>query len=211
MAFKLPDLPYDYDALEPQVDARTMEIHHQKHHGGYTKKLNTAIAGTDLEDKSIRQILADVSRYPAAVRNNAGGYFNHALFWNILSPNGGGVPESDTDIHQRLVQAYGTYEGFKEAFTKAALGQFGSGWAWLCVHDPVGNLFITATPNQDNPLMDDAPHQGIPILGLDVWEHAYYLKYQNKRADYIDAFYDLINWPEVNIRYQAAKKEAALI
>ncbi|HKK77748.1 MAG TPA: superoxide dismutase [Saprospiraceae bacterium] len=211
MAFKLPELPYDYDALEPQIDTRTMEIHHQKHHAGYTKKLNAAIEGTDLATKTIRQILEEVSKHSAAVRNNAGGYFNHDLFWNILSPNGGGVPDDGTDIHQRLVQAFGTYEGFKDEFTKAATGQFGSGWAWLCVHDPVGNLFITSTPNQDNPLMDDAPNKGIPILGLDVWEHAYYLKYQNKRPDYVNAFYDLINWPEVNTRYQAAKKEAALI
>jgi len=211
MAFTLPDLPYDYDALEPQIDTRTMEIHHSKHHAGYTKKLNAAIEGTDLEKMSIEQILGVVSKHPAGVRNNAGGYYNHELFWNILSPQGGNIPDENSDIHQRLVNAFGTYEGFQEAFTKAATGQFGSGWAWLCVHDPVGNLFITSTPNQDNPLMDDAPNKGIPILGLDVWEHAYYLKYQNKRPDYVSAFFDLINWEEVNRRYQAAKKEVAMI
>lgn len=211
MAFKLPDLPYDYDALEPQIDQRTMEIHHQKHHGGYTKKLNAAIAGTQLEQYAIQQILAEVSHHPDSVRNNAGGFYNHELFWNVMSPDGGGLPDESSDIHQRIVQAFGTFDGFRDAFTQAALGRFGSGWAWLCVHDPVGNLFITSSPNQDNPLMDDAPHRGIPILGIDVWEHAYYLKYQNQRAQYVHAFFDLILWPEVNTRYQAAKKEAALI
>jgi superoxide dismutase, Fe-Mn family len=211
MAFTLPDLPYDYDALEPQIDARTMEIHHSKHHAGYTKKLNAAIEGTDLEKRSIQQILAEVSKHPAAVRNNAGGFYNHDLFWNILSPDGGGVPDDSSDIHQRIVNAFGTYEGFQDEFTKAATGQFGSGWAWLCVHDPVGNLFITSTPNQDNPLMDDAPNKGVPILGLDVWEHAYYLKYQNRRPEYVSAFFDLVNWEEVNTRYQAAIKQVAMI
>lgn len=211
MAFTLPDLPYDYDALEPQFDARTMEIHHAKHHAGYTKKLNAAIEGTDLEKLSIGQILAEVSQHPAAVRNNAGGFYNHDLFWNILSPVGGGVPDDSSDIHQRIVNTFGTYEGFQDEFTKAATGQFGSGWAWLCVHDPVGNLFITSTPNQDNPLMDDAPNKGVPILGLDVWEHAYYLKYQNRRPEYVSAFFDLINWEEVNTRYQAAIKKVAMI
>lgn len=211
MAFKLPDLPYDYNALEPHIDARTMEIHHQKHHAGYTNKLNKAIEGTELEQLSIEQILRQVSGHSDAVRNNAGGYYNHTLFWNVISPDGGGQPEEITRIHKGINMAFGTFDRFKEAFKEAATGQFGSGWAWLCVSDPVGELYICSTPNQDNPLMDVNNFSGQPILGLDVWEHAYYLKYQNRRGDYVDAFFDLINWKEVETRYLAARKESASI
>lgn len=211
MAFQLPDLPYAYDALEPHFDERTMKIHHQKHHNGYTTKLNKAIEGTDLEKQSIEQILRNVSQHATAVRNNAGGFYNHSLFWRILSPEGGGRPEEITRIHKGLEMAFGGYEQFKKQFAEAATGQFGSGWAWLCVDEPVGDLYICATPNQDNPLMDVNDYKGIPILGLDVWEHAYYLNYQNKRADYVDAFFNLINWKVVEERYLAARSEVALV
>lgn len=211
MAFQLPDLPYDYDALEPHIDAQTMKIHHQKHHNGYTTKLNKAIEGTELEKKSIEQILRNVSRHSTAVRNNGGGFYNHSLFWKILSPDGGGQPEDITRISKGLDMAFGSYDGFKKKFKEAATGQFGSGWAWLCVDEPVGDLYICSTPNQDNPLMDVNDYKGIPILGIDVWEHAYYLKYQNKRDEYVDAFFNLINWEVAEQRYLAARSEVALV
>jgi Fe-Mn family superoxide dismutase len=201
MAFDLPTLPYAYDALEPHIDARTMEIHHSKHHQGYTNNLNNAISGTDLEGKSILDILAsDMSN--GAVRNNGGGYYNHDLFWKVMSPNGGGEPTGA--VADAINQACGSYEGFKEAFSKAAATRFGSGWAWLCVH-PGGKVEVCSSANQDNPLMNGIGCGGTPILGLDVWEHAYYLNYQNRRPDYISAFFNVINWDEVNSRYEAGK------
>jgi len=211
MAFELPKLPYDYHALEPHFDGRTMEIHHLKHHNGYTQKLNKAMEGTGLEKKSIEQILAEVSRHPAAVRNNAGGFYNHSLFWKILSPEGGGQPEDISRIHKGIRHAFGTFDSFKKQFKEAATGQFGSGWAWLCVNNEVAELYICSTPNQDNPLMDINNFTGVPIMGLDVWEHAYYLHYQNRRADYVDAFFNLINWQEIEQRFLAARQEAAMI
>ena len=198
MAFQLPDLPYAFDALEPNIDARTMEIHHDKHHAGYTTNLNNAIAGTDLEGKSIEEILKNISKHPTAVRNNGGGYWNHDLFWKVMSPNGGGNPKGA--IADAINRDFGSYEEFKKQFTAAAGSRFGSGWAWL-IKDGSGKLSITSTPNQDNPLMDVADAKGTPVLGLDVWEHAYYLNYQNRRPDYISAFYNVINWDEVNRRY----------
>lgn len=208
MAFKLPDLPYAHDALEPHIDARTMEIHHSKHHAGYTNNLNAAIEGTDLEGMKIEDILANVSKHSMAVRNNGGGYYNHCLFWEVMSPNGGGEPSERMNIHKAIVRDFGSYAKFKEEFSKAAATRFGSGWAWLCV-DSNDKLFITSTPNQDNPLMDVADKQGTPILGLDVWEHAYYLNYQNKRPDYIGAFFNVINWDEVTKRYNDANPGAS--
>jgi len=205
MAFQLPNLPYAYDALEPYIDARTMEIHHGKHHGAYTDKLNAAIAGTDLEGKSIEDILANISLHSAAVRNNGGGYYNHSLFWEIMSPNGGGQPTPQTDIAKALTRDFGSFENFQKEFSNAAASVFGSGWAWLCA-DKNNHLFICSTPNQDNPLMDVNTFEGTPVLGLDVWEHAYYLNYQNRRPDYITAFYNVINWNEVNRRFMEAKK-----
>jgi len=197
MTFELPALPYAYDALEPHIDARTMEIHHSKHHAGYTNNLNGAIAGTDLDGKSIEDILTTLDMNNMAVRNNGGGYYNHCLFWKVMSPNGGGNP---TDaIASAIDAAFGSYEAFKDEFAKAAATRFGSGWAWLCVKD--GKLEICSTPNQDNPLMPGVPCSGTPILGLDVWEHAYYLNYQNRRPDYINAFFNVINWDEVNSRF----------
>ena len=190
MAFQLPDLPYAFDALEPNIDARTMEIHHDKHHAGYTTNLNNAVAGTDLEGKSIEEILKNISKHPTAVRNNGGGYWNHDLFWKVMSPNGGGNPKGA--IADAINRDFGSYEEFKKQFTAAAGSRFGS-----------GKLSITSTPNQDNPLMDVADAKGTPVLGLDVWEHAYYLNYQNRRPDYISAFYNVINWDEVNRRYNA--------
>lgn len=204
MAFTLPDLPYAYDALEPHIDARTMEIHHGKHHAGYTKKLNAAIEGTDLADKSIEDILANVSKHSAGVRNNGGGFYNHRLFWEVMSPNGSAEPAGNLEVAKAIDSDLGGIDAFKEAFANAAATRFGSGWAWLCV-DNSGKLFVTSTPNQDNPLMDVADKKGTPILGLDVWEHAYYLNYQNRRPDYIQAFMNVINWEEVNKRYLAAK------
>lgn len=202
MSFKLPDLPYAYDALEPHFDKETMEIHHGKHHAGYTKKLNAALEGTDLEDTAIENILKEVSKHSTAVRNNGGGFYNHSLFWNILSPNGGGTPEGE--LAKAIDDSFGSFEKFKEEFSNAAKTRFGSGWAWLCVQN--GKLSICSTPNQDNPLMDVAECTGgIPILGIDVWEHAYYLKYQNKRPDYVAAFWNLVNWKEVDKRYNVAK------
>ncbi|MBX2926197.1 MAG: superoxide dismutase [Saprospiraceae bacterium] len=203
MAFQLPDLPYAYDALEPHVDARTMEIHHTKHHAAYTANLNAAIAGTDAESLTIEDILANISKYSGAVRNNGGGFYNHNLFWEIMSPNGGGEPSPQTNIHKAIVRDLGSFENFKTQFTAAAMTRFGSGWAWLCV-DGNDRLFITSTPNQDNPLMDLAEAKGTPILGLDVWEHAYYLNYQNRRPDYVAAFFNVINWQEVTKRYNDA-------
>ncbi|MGC9342814.1 MAG: superoxide dismutase [Bacteroidales bacterium] len=198
MAFELPKLNYSYDALEPYIDARTMEIHHSKHHGGYTSKLNDAIKGTDLENKSIEEILASVSGASTGVRNNGGGYYNHNLFWEVMSPDGGGVPKGD--LMEAINKNFGSFDEFKETFNNAAATRFGSGWAWLLKNDS-GQLVVTSTPNQDNPLMDIAEVKGTPILGLDVWEHAYYLKYQNKRPEYIDAFWNVINWDEVAKRF----------
>ncbi len=201
MAFELPKLPYAYDALEPHIDARTMEIHHTKHHNAYTTNLNAAIAGTELEGKSIEEILHNLDLTNGAVRNNGGGFYNHNLFWEVMSPNGGGEPTGD--LAAAIVKDLGSFEAFKEAFAKAGATQFGSGWAWLCVKD--GKLAVCGTPNQDNPLMPGVSCQGTPILGMDVWEHAYYLNYQNRRPDYITAFFNVINWDEVAKRYTAAK------
>jgi Fe-Mn family superoxide dismutase len=200
MAFELPQLPYPYDALEPHIDRQTMEIHHTKHHQAYTTNLNNALQGTEHENKSIEQILQNVGQLGAAVRNNGGGFYNHNLFWTIMSPNGGGQPSGP--VADAIQSAFGSYDAFKEEFTKAASTRFGSGWAWLIANN--GQLQVTSTPNQDNPLMDVADTRGTPILGLDVWEHAYYLKYQNKRPDYIQAFYNVINWDEVNRRMAEA-------
>ena len=198
MKFELPTLNYAYDALEPNIDARTMEIHHSKHHNGYTNNLNNAISGTDLEGKTIEEICKSDNLSPA-VRNNGGGYYNHCLFWELLSPNGGGNPHGA--IADAIINQFGSFDNFKEEFSKSAATRFGSGWAWLCVKD--GGLCICSTANQDNPLMNDSCG-GIPILCLDVWEHAYYLNYQNRRPDYINAFFNLINWNKVNELYTQA-------
>tara|TARA_B100000427_G_scaffold318083_1_gene314875 strand:- start:752 stop:1351 length:600 start_codon:yes stop_codon:yes gene_type:complete len=198
MSFKLPELPYAYNALEPHIDARTMEIHHSKHHNGYTTNLNNAIKDTELENKSIEEICSTPSINPA-VRNNGGGYFNHCLFWSIMSPNGGGNPIGE--ICDAINNQFGDFEKFKDVFSKAAGTRFGSGWAWLCVKN--GELDVCSTPNQDNPIMNGGCG-GTPILGIDVWEHAYYLNYQNRRPDYINAFFNVIDWDEVNRRYNAA-------
>jgi Fe-Mn family superoxide dismutase len=202
MSFELPTLPYAHDALEPNIDARTMEIHHGKHHAGYTNNLNNAIAGTPNEGKSIEAILADLDMNNKAVRNNGGGYYNHRLFWEVMSPNGGGTPSGD--LAAAIDEAYGSFDAFKEKFSTAAKTQFGSGWAWLCVHKG-GKVDVCSTPNQDNPLMPGVTCGGTPILGLDVWEHAYYLNYQNRRPDYVNAFFNVINWDEVSARYAANK------
>jgi Fe-Mn family superoxide dismutase len=199
MSFELPNLPYAYDALEPHIDARTMEIHHGKHHAAYTTNLNAAIAGTDLEGKSIEELMTLCADKPA-LRNNGGGFYNHNLFWEIMSPNGGGNPSGS--LADAINEAFGSFENFKDAFAKAAATRFGSGWAWLCVSN--GKLEVCSTANQDNPLMGQGC-EGTPILGLDVWEHAYYLNYQNRRPDYINAFFNVINWDEVSRRYEAAK------
>lgn len=191
--FVLPALPYDYNALEPYIDAKTMEIHHSKHHQGYVTKLNDAIKGTALEKKSLEEILAHISKSSPAVRNNAGGHYNHSLFWEILTSE---KQSPSKELSKMITEAFGSLDQFKEKFSHAAATQFGSGWAWLCV-DAKGKLFVTSTPNQDNPLMDISEKKGTPVLGLDVWEHAYYLKYQNKRPDYIAAFWNIINWKEV--------------
>jgi len=201
MAFELPKLPYAYDALEPHIDARTMEIHHSKHHQGYTNNLNNAIAGTDLEGKSVEEIL--VAGFDnGAVRNNGGGFYNHDLFWQVMSPNGGGEPSGA--LADAINAACDSFDGFKDAFSKAAATRFGSGWAWLCVKDG-GAVEVCSSANQDNPLMPGIGCGGTPILGLDVWEHAYYLNYQNRRPDYIEAFFNVINWDEVSKRYEAGK------
>ena len=199
--FELPQLPYDFNALEPSIDARTMEIHHGKHHNGYVSKLNGAVEGTELEGKSLEELMANVSQYSAAVRNNGGGHYNHSLFWTVMGPNKGGAPEGE--LAEAINSEFGSFDAFKEKFSNAAATRFGSGWAWLIVAD--GKLAVTSTPNQDNPLMDIADVKGTPILGIDVWEHAYYLNYQNRRPDYISAFWDVINWDEVARRYSEAK------
>lgn len=198
MSFELPKLPYAYDALEPVIDARTMEIHHTKHHGAYTTNLNAAIQGTEMEGKSILELMAGISKLPVAVRNNGGGYYNHGLFWEIMTPGGASAPTGE--LLKAINSSFGTYDSFKEAFTKAATTRFGSGWAWLVKQGD--SLVVSSTPNQDNPLMDVAEVRGTPILGLDVWEHAYYLNYQNRRPDYIASFYQVINWDEVAKRFK---------
>ena len=198
MAFELPSLNYSFDALEPHIDTKTMQIHHGKHHAGYTNNLNNAIKGTDLETMSIETILAELDLNNAAVRNNGGGFFNHSLFWNVMSPNGGGVPSGD--LASAINDSFGSFDEFKSTFSKIAGTRFGSGWAWLCVH-PGGKLEVCSTPNQDNPLMKGVGCGGQPILGLDVWEHAYYLNYQNRRPDYISGFFNVINWVFVSELY----------
>ncbi|WP_375584814.1 superoxide dismutase [Cyclobacterium xiamenense] len=200
MAFELPSLPYEKNALEPHIDAKTMEIHHGKHHNAYVTKLNDAMAGTDLASKSIEEIMQGISSASGAVRNNGGGHYNHSLFWTILSPNGGGAPTGD--LAAAIDKKFGSFDKFKEEFSNAAATRFGSGWAWLSVAN--GELQVSSTPNQDNPLMDIAETKGTPILGLDVWEHAYYLNYQNRRPDYIAAFWNVVNWEEVAKKYAAA-------
>lgn len=201
MAFELPALPYAHNALQPNIDTATMEIHHGKHHAAYVNNLNAAIAGTENEGKSIEDLMANISKLPAAIRNNGGGHFNHSLFWTIMSPNGGGEPTGD--LAAAINSTFGSFAAFKEEFAKAGATRFGSGWAWLCVEN--GKLKVCSTPNQDNPLMDVVTDcNGTPILGLDVWEHAYYLNYQNRRPDYISAFWNVVNWAEVARRYAAA-------
>ena len=199
MSFELPNLPYSYDALEPHIDARTMEIHHGKHHAAYTTNLNNAIAGTDLENLSIEEVMVKGFENNA-VRNNGGGFYNHNLFWELLSPTGGKITPT---MEAAINEAFGSFDAFKELFVKAAMTRFGSGWAWLCVKD--GKLEVCSTPNQDNPLMPGVGCSGFPILGLDVWEHAYYLNYQNRRPDYVQAFFNVINWEAVEARYNSAK------
>ena len=198
MSFTLPKLYYAHDALEPNIDSKTMEIHHGKHHQGYTNNLNGAIEGTELEGKSIEDILATMDMSNSAVRNNGGGFYNHSLFWEVMSPEGGGLPTGE--LADAINESFGDFEKFKIAFSTAAKTRFGSGWAWLCVHQG-GKLEVCSTPNQDNPLMPGVGCNGTPILGLDVWEHAYYLNYQNKRPDYVNAFFNVINWGEVSRRY----------
>lgn len=203
MAFNLPDLPYAPNALEPHIDEQTMKIHHGKHHAGYTSKLNDAIKGTDLDGKSIEEVLATIDdKAPAALRNNGGGHYNHSLFWKILSKDGGGQPSGA--LADAINSAFGSFDAFKKEFSDAAASRFGSGWAWLCVHKG-GKVSVCSTPNQDNPLMPVAECDGTPILGLDVWEHAYYLNYQNRRPDYISAFFNVINWDQVSKNYEAGK------
>ncbi len=198
MAFELPKLPYAYDALEPHIDARTMEIHHGKHHNGYTTNLNNAIAGTDLEGQTIESILTSLDASNGAVRNNGGGFYNHRLFWNVMSPEGGGTPTGA--LADAINTAFGSFDGFKDAFAKAAATRFGSGWAWLCVRKG-GTVEVCSTANQDNPLMPGIGCGGFPILGIDVWEHAYYLNYQNRRPDYIQAFFNVVDWKKVSEMY----------
>ena len=202
MAFELPELPYSHDALEPNMDARTMEIHHGKHHAGYTSKLNAAIEGSSLQDSSIEDILTGLDMSNGAVRNNGGGYYNHCLFWEVMSPNGGGEPSGE--LAEAINNAFGSFDSFKDAFSNAAATRFGSGWAWLCVHEG-GKVEVCSSANQDNPLMPGIGCGGTPILGLDVWEHAYYLNYQNRRPDYIAAFFNVINWDKVEENFSAAK------
>ncbi|HCS19487.1 MAG TPA: superoxide dismutase [Bacteroidetes bacterium] len=202
MSFELPKLPYAFDALEPHIDARTMEIHHGKHHAAYVNNLNAALEGTADAGKSLEDLMKNISKLPMAVRNNGGGHWNHSMFWTIMSPNGGGLPTGP--LADAINADLGGFDAFKEAFSKAAATRFGSGWAWLCVEN--GKLKVCSTPNQDNPLMDVVTDcNGTPILGVDVWEHAYYLNYQNRRPDYVSAFFNVINWDEVSRRYQAAK------
>ena len=198
MAFELPKLSYAYEALEPNIDARTMEIHHTKHHQAYINNLNAALTGSADEGKSIEQLMANISKQPMAVRNNGGGHYNHSLFWEIMGPNAGGAPTGE--LADAINQAFGSFDKLKEDFAKAGATRFGSGWAWLLKHD--GKLVVTSTPNQDNPLMDIADVKGMPILGLDVWEHAYYLNYQNRRPDYITAWWNTVNWNVVADRFK---------
>ncbi|MDZ4757621.1 MAG: superoxide dismutase [Bacteroidota bacterium] len=202
MAFKLPDLAYAVNALEPHIDARTMEIHHDKHHNAYVTNLNNATAGTDAEHLSVEDICKNISKYPAAVRNNGGGHYNHSLFWSIIGPNAGGNPSGK--LADAINTVFGSFDKMKEEFNKAATTRFGSGWAWLLVHD--GKLTISSTPNQDNPLMDVAEVKGTPVMGLDVWEHAYYLHYQNRRPDYIGAWWNVVNWNAVAGKFEDATK-----
>tara|TARA_B110000438_G_scaffold212747_1_gene204907 strand:- start:743 stop:1345 length:603 start_codon:yes stop_codon:yes gene_type:complete len=199
MAFELPSLPYSHDALEPHIDTRTMEIHHGKHHAGYTSKLNAAVAGTELEGKSIEEILTS-GTLSAGIRNNGGGFYNHCMFWEVMSPNGGGAPTGD--LATAIDAAFGSLDAFKEAFSTAAATRFGSGWAWLCVKE--GKLSVCSTANQDNPIMKGVGCEGTPIMGIDVWEHAYYLNYQNRRPDYINAFFNVVNWEKVAENFKAA-------
>jgi Fe-Mn family superoxide dismutase len=198
MSFTLPTLNYNLDALEPHIDARTMEIHHGKHHQAYVTNLNNAIAGTDAENASIEDICKNISKYPMSVRNNGGGHYNHSMFWSILSPNGGGQPKGT--LAEAINKTFGNFEDFKTKFNAAATTRFGSGWAWL-IKNANGDLEICSTPNQDNPLMDVADVKGFPIIGLDVWEHAYYLHYQNRRPDYINAWWNVVNWDEAEKRF----------
>ncbi len=202
MSFELPKLPYSYDALEPYIDARTMEIHHTKHHQGYTNNLNNAIAGTDMEGKSIEAILASLDMSNKAVRNNGGGFYNHCLYWEVMAPNAGGKPSGE--LAQAIDDAFGDFNAFVDAFSAAAKTRFGSGWAWLTVHKG-GKVEVCSTANQDNPLMPNVGCSGTPVLGIDVWEHAYYLHYQNRRPDYVTAFFNVINWDEVAKRYAENK------
>ena len=202
MPFELPDLDYSHDALEPHIDARTMEIHHGKHHAGYTAKLNAALEGTDKSNQSIDEIMLSLDMSNGALRNNGGGYYNHCLFWKVMSPNGGGNPSGS--LAEAIDRDFGSFDDFKNTFSNAAATQFGSGWAWLCVH-PGGKLEVCSTPNQDNPMMPGIGCSGTPILGIDVWEHAYYLNYQNRRPDYIEAFFSVLNWTEVQNSYESEK------
>ena len=199
MSFQLPDLAYDYNALEPHIDARTMEIHHTKHHAAYTANFNKAIEGTSLEGKSAEEIFAGISAHPAAVRNNGGGFFNHKIFWSVIGPNGGGEPTGN--LLEAINSAFGSFDEFKSQFSAAAATRFGSGWAWL-VKQADGSLVVSSSPNQDNPLMDISEVKGTPLLTIDVWEHAYYLNYQNRRPDYIQAFWNVVNWEEVASRFK---------
>ncbi len=201
MAFELPNLDYAFNALEPHIDARTMEIHHGKHHQAYVTNLNNAVKDTPAADLSLEEIVKNISQYSVAVRNNGGGHYNHSLFWKVIGPNGGGAPQGE--LAAAINETFGSFEDFKTQFNTAATTRFGSGWAWLVVSN--GKLVISSTPNQDNPLMDIAEVKGTPILGLDVWEHAYYLNYQNRRPDYINAFWNIVNWNEVTARFNAAK------
>lgn len=201
MTHQLPELSYSYDALEPFIDAKTMEIHHSRHHQGYVTKFNAAIEGTELENRSLESILRSVSKHADAVRNNGGGHYNHTLFWSVISPNAGGTPKEGGELVPVIDKSFGSFDAFKEIFDNAALTRFGSGWAWLIVNE-YGELEVTSTPNQDNPLMDVTDTQGTPILGLDVWEHAYYLNYQNRRPDYISAFWNVVNWHAVEERFE---------
>jgi superoxide dismutase, Fe-Mn family len=202
MTHSLPTLPYDYTALEPHIDAKTMEIHHSKHHNAYVTNLNNALAGTGNENMDLISMMKSISKFPLAVRNNGGGHYNHSLFWEVIAPNAGGTPTGD--IATMIDSTFGSFDAFKEEFAKAATTRFGSGWAWLCVKTD-GKICVCSSPNQDNPLMDIAECPGTPILGLDVWEHAYYLNYQNRRPDYIAAFWNVVNWKKVNELYHAAK------
>lgn len=202
MSFELPELDYSHDALEPHIDKRTMEIHHGKHHAGYTAKLNAALEGTDKSNQSIDEIMLTLDMSNGALRNNGGGYYNHCLFWKVMSPNAGGNPSGS--IAEAIDRDFGSFDAFKTAFSNAAATQFGSGWAWLCVQDG-GKLEVCSTPNQDNPMMPGVGCGGTPILGIDVWEHAYYLNYQNRRPDYIEAFFSVLNWEEVQSRFDSNK------